>query len=608
MKETRKIPYHESNGSGGAADAEGESGGGPLAWLIGWSLRNRVLVILLMLLAAGWGGWALLTTPVDAIPDLSDAQVIVYTEHRGQSPRIVEDQITYPLTSALVSVPGSKVVRGYSFFGYSLVYVIFEDGTDLYWARSRVLEYLNYAQKRLPPGVTPALGPDGTGVGWVYEYALVSDTRSLQELRTLQDWHLKYALAGVDGVAEVASLGGYVKQYQVNVDPARLQALGIPLTEVEAAIRGGNMEAGGEVVEMGEMEFMVRGLGYLKGVEDIRAIPVRVGRGAPVHVGDLADVAVGPEMRRGLAELDGRGEVVGGIVVMRHGGNALEVIGAVKAKLEELKAGMPADVRIVPTYDRSGLIGRAIGNLRSKLIEEMLIVAAVCALFLLHARSALVAVFTLPTAVLCAFGVMRLQGINANIMSLGGIAIAIGAMVDGAIILVENVHKHLEREQGRPEAERRDRWEVVLAASREVGPAVFWSLLVITASFVPVFALEAQEGRMFRPLAFTKTYAMAAASILAVTVIPVLAGLFIRGRVPPEEGNPVNRLLVRAYRPAVAAVLRAPWAVIAGAAALVAITAVPFSRLGSEFMPPLFEGDLLYMPTTMPGVSVTKAR
>jgi Cu(I)/Ag(I) efflux system membrane protein CusA/SilA len=584
--------------------------GGALGTLIAWSLRNRVLVTLLTVLAVGWGAWSLMATPVDAIPDLSDVQVIVYTEHRGQSPRIVEDQVTYPLTTALVSVPGSKAVRGYSFFGYSLAYVIFQDGTDPYWARSRVLEYLNAAQKRLPPGVTPTLGPDGSGVGWVFEYALVSHERSLQELRSLQDWYLKYELTGVEGVAEVASLGGFVKQYQVNVDPARLEALDIPLSQVEMAIRQGNMDAGGEVVEMGEAEFMVRGLGYLRGVEDIRDLPLRLnpGTGAPVFVGDVADVTVGPEMRRGLAELDGFGEVVGGIVVMRQGQNALEVIEAVKAKLKELSAGLPRDVRIVPVYDRSGLIMRSIGNLRNKLLLEMLIVAAVCALFLLHARSALVAVFTLPAAVLMAFGVMRLQGLNANIMSLGGIAIAIGAMVDGAIILIENVHKHMEREHALPPEDRRDHWEVVLHAAREVGPAVFWSLLVITVSFAPVFTLEAQEGRLFRPLAFTKTYAMASAAILSVTMVPILAGWFIRGRIPSEDRNPVSRALIRLYNPVVVAVLRAPRLVVAGAAVVVAITAVPFSRLGSEFMPPLFEGDLLYMPTTLPGVSVAKAR
>lgn len=610
MKEAEQKPNPPAGREAAAAGAGDPPSGGALGTLIAWSLRNRVLVTLLTVLAVGWGAWSLLSTPVDAIPDLSDVQVIVYTEHRGQSPRIVEDQVTYPLTTALVSVPGSKAVRGYSFFGYSLAYVIFDDGTDPYWARSRVLEYLNAAQKRLPPGVTPALGPDGSGVGWVFEYALVSHERSLQELRSLQDWYLKYGLTGVEGVAEVASLGGFVKQYQVNVDPARLEALDIPLADVEAAIRQGNMDAGGEVVEMGEAEFMVRGLGYLRGVEDIRNLPLRLnpGTGAPVFVGDVADVTVGPEMRRGIAELDGFGEVVGGIVVMRQGRNALEVIEAVKEKLEELSAGLPGDVRIVPVYDRSGLILRAIDNLRSKLVQEMLIVAAVCALFLLHARSALVAAFTLPAAVLAAFAAMRLQGLSANIMSLGGIAIAIGAMVDGAIILIENVHKHMEREHLLPPEARRDHWEVVLGAAREVGPAVFWSLLVITVSFAPVFTLEAQEGRLFRPLAFTKTYAMAAAAALSVTMVPILAGWFIRGRIPPEERNPVSRALIRLYRPAVRAVLRAPRLVAAGAFLIVAATAVPFSRLGSEFMPPLFEGDLLYMPTTLPGVSVAKAR
>jgi Cu(I)/Ag(I) efflux system membrane protein CusA/SilA len=578
--------------------------------VIAWSLRNRVLVILLTVLALGLGAIALSRTPIDALPDLSDAQVIVYTEHPGQSPRIVEDQVTYPLTSSLVSVPGSKAVRGYSFFGYSLVYVIFEDGTDLYWARSRVLEYLNYAQKRLPAGVTPALGPDGTGVGWVYEYALVSETRSLQELRSLQDWYLRFELAGVDGVSEVAAVGGFVKEYQVNVDPARLQAYDIPLREVEDAIRRGNGDAGGQVVEMGETEYMVRGLGYLKGVEDIKRIPLRAGKatGATVTLRDVADVTVGPEMRRGVAELDGKGEVVGGVVVMRSGENAPAVIERVKKKLEQLKAGLPEDVRIVPTYDRSALIDRAVGNLRWKLIEEMLIVAAVCALFLMHLRSALVAVFTLPTAVLAAFGVMKWQGISANIMSLGGIAIAIGAMVDGAIILIENAHRHLERESAKPEGERLPHAEAILAAAREVGPALFWSLLVITVSFIPVFTLEAQEGRLFRPLAFTKTYAMAASAILAVTLVPVLMSFFIRGKMPAEGRNPVNRILVAAYRPVVRAVLRAPAAVILIAAAAVALTWIPFRKLGSEFMPPLFEGDLLYMPTTLPGVSVTKAR
>jgi Cu(I)/Ag(I) efflux system membrane protein CusA/SilA len=594
--------------SGGIRDGQ-RAEGGALEGIIAWSLRNPVIVILFTLLGLGWGAWSLYHTPVDALPDLSDAQVIVYTEYAGQSPRIVEDQVTYPLTSSLVSVPGSKAVRGYSFFGYSLVYVIFDDGTDLYWARSRVLEYLNYSQKRLPQGVTPALGPDGTGVGWVYEYALVSERRSLQELRSIQDWYLKFELAGVEGVSEVAAVGGYVKEYQVNVDPAKLQAYNIPLHEVESAIRRGNSNVGGQVVEMGEAEFMVRGIGYLTGVEDIKSIPLRAGAsGAAVTLRDVADVAVGPEMRRGVAELDGEGEVVGGIVIMRSGGNAPEVIAGVKKKLEQLQAGLPADVRIVPTYDRSALIGRAVDNLRGKLIEEMLIVAAVCAIFLLNVRSALVAVFTLPTAILIAFGIMRLQGLSANIMSLGGIAIAVGAMVDGAIILIENAHKHLEREAALPETQRRGRAEVILAAAREVGPALFWSLLVITVSFAPVFTLEAQEGRLFRPLAFTKTYAMAVSALLAITIIPVLMSLFIRGKIPPEDRNPINRFLIAIYRPLVRAVLRAPGTVILIAVAVVAVTWIPFRKLGSEFMPPLFEGDLLYMPTTLPGISVTKAK
>ncbi len=578
--------------------------------LIQWSIKNRVLVILLALLAVCAGMWALVTTPVDAIPDLSDVQVIVYTEYQGQSPRIVEDQVTYPLTTALLSVPGASVVRGYSFFGYSLVYVIFKDGTDIYWARSRVLEYLNFAQKRLPAGIVPTLGPDATGVGWVYEYALTSDKRSLQELRSLQDWYLKYGLSSVEGVAEVASVGGFVKQYQVTVSPARLQSYGISAHDVEMAIKNANSDVGGEVIEMAEMEFMVRGLGYIKSIDDIRAIPVRTDlqRGAAVRIGDIADVAIGPEMRRGLADLDGTGEVAGGIIVMRYGENAQKVIKAVEKKLAVLKAGLPPDVKIVPTYNRSSLIERAVSNLRDKLFEEMLIVAFVCILFLFHARSALVAVFTLPTAILMAFFVMRLQGLNANIMSLGGIAIAIGAMVDGAIIMIENAHKHIEAEQAKPPADRRPHWQLVTEASQEVGPALFWSLLVITVSFVPIFTLGAQEGRLFRPLAFTKTYSMAAAAILAVTIIPVLMGYFARGRIRPERANPINRFLMAAYSPAVAFVMRRPKTVIVSAIALVAVTVVPFSRLGSEFMPPLYEGDLLYMPTTLPGVSVSKAK
>jgi Cu(I)/Ag(I) efflux system membrane protein CusA/SilA len=574
------------------------------------SVRNRFLVLLVTAFLAGWGAYALIKTPVDAIPDLSDVQVIVYTEYPGQSPRIVEDQVTYPLTTAMVSVPGSKVVRGYSFFGYSLVYVIFEDGTDMYWARSRVLEYLNYAQKRLPSGIVPALGPDATGVGWVFEYTVTSDRRSLQELRSYQDWYIRYGLASVPGVAEVASIGGFVKEYQVAVDPAKLLAYGVPIEMVESAIRRSNRDVGGEVIELSEKEFMVRGLGYIKSVADLAAVPVMVNAktGTPVYLRDVADVALGPLMRRGLTEANGEGEVVTGIVVMRYGENALRVIEGVKRKLEELRQGLPEDVKLTPAYDRSGLIGRAIETLRSKLIEESVIVALVSVVFLLHARSALVAIFTLPTAILIAFGVMRMQGVNANIMSLGGIAIAIGAMVDAAIIMIENTHKHLEREAAKPPGERREHWQVILDASKEVGPSLFYSLLVITVSFIPVFTLEAQEGRLFRPLALTKTYAMAAAAVLSLTAVPILMGYWIRGRILPEERNPVNRLLIRAYHPVAAFVLAHSRSVILAAAALVAVTAVPFLKLGSEFMPPLYEGDLLYMPTTLPGISIRKAR
>jgi Cu(I)/Ag(I) efflux system membrane protein CusA/SilA len=532
---------------------------------------------------------------VDAIPDLSDVQVIVYTEYQEQSPRIVEDQVTYPLTTALLSVPGSRVVRGYSFFGYSLVYVIFRDGTDIYWARSRVLEYLNYAQKRLPQGILPTLGPDATGVGWVYEYALTSPKRSLQELRSYQDWYLKYGLSAVEGVAEVASIGGFVKQYQVTVDPSRLQAYNIPIGDVEMAIKNANADVGGEVIEMAEMEFMIRGLGYIKSMEDNKNIPLRtgIGNGAVVRIGDIADVSIGPEMRRGLADLDGTGEVAGGIIVMRFGENAQRVISAVEKKLEVLKAGLPPDVQIVPVYDRSNLIQRAVANLRDKLFEEILIVAFVCILFLFHARSAMVAVFTLPTAILMSFLVMRLQGLNANIMSLGGIAIAIGAMVDASIIMIENAHKHIEAENAKPPDRRLPHWQVISQASKEVGPPLFWSLLVITVSFIPIFTIEQQEGRLFKPLAFTKTYSMAAAAILAVTIVPVLMGYFVRGRIRPEHANPINRFLIRVYHPVVSFVMKHPRSFILAAIALVAITVIPFGRLGSEFMPPLYEGDLL---------------
>jgi Cu(I)/Ag(I) efflux system membrane protein CusA/SilA len=575
-----------------------------------WSVRNRFLVILAVLFSIGWGVYAMLRTPIDAIPDLSDAQVIVYTEFPGQSPRIVEDQVTYPLTTAMVSVPGSKIVRGYSFFGYSLVYVIFEDGVDLYWARSRVLEYLNYAQKRMPSGVVPTLGPDATGVGWVFEYTLSSDRRSLQELRSLQDWFIKYELSAVEGVAEVASIGGFVKQYQVTVDPVRLLGYNIPLSMVEMAIMNSNRDVGGEVIEMGEMEFMVRGPGYIRSIRDLETIPIMVDKmgTAPVYLKDIADITVGPLMRRGLAESNGEGEVVGGIVVMRYGKNALEVIERVKRRLDTVKQGLPPDVTITTVYDRSGLIQRAIRTLTEKLVEEMLIVGLVCVVFLMHARSALVAIFTLPTAILIAFIIMNAQGINANIMSLGGIAIAIGAMVDAAVIMIENAHKHFEHENEKPPDERRDRWTVIVDASREVGPALFYSLLVITVSFIPVFTLEAQEGRLFKPLAFTKTYSMAAAAALSITIVPILMGYWIRGRILPERRNPVNRFLIALYGPVVDFVLRRSRLVLIGALALLGLTYIPLSRLGSEFMPPLYEGDLLYMPTTMPGMSITRAR
>lgn len=574
------------------------------------SIRNKFMVILAVLFLIGWGTYSMLSIPIDAIPDLSDVQVIIYTEYPGQSPRIVEDQVTYPLTTAMVSVPGSKVVRGYSFFGYSLVYVIFEDGTDLYWARSRVLEYLNYAQKRLPPRVVPTLGPDATGVGWVFMYTLSSDQRSLQELRSYQDWYLKYELTAVEGVAEVASIGGFVKQYQVTVDPTKLLAYNIPLMMVENAIKNSNNDVGGEVIEMSEMEFMVRGLGYIKSIEDVKNIPVMVDKksGTPVYVKDIADVTLGPLMRRGLSESNGEGEVVGGIIVMRYGQNALEVIENVKKKLEVLKQGLPEDVKIEIAYDRSSLIERAIDTLKEKLIEEIIIVAIVCVIFLLHARSSLVAILTLPTAILISFIVMKMQGINANIMSLGGIAIAIGAMVDAAIIMIENAHKHIEHEALKPPEERRNHWQVILDASKEVGPALFYSLLVITVSFIPVFTLEAQEGRLFKPLAYTKTYSMAAAAALSITIVPILMGYWIRGKILPEERNPINRFLIKVYHPVCDFVLKYNKWVIATVLVLLAATYIPFSRLGSEFMPPLYEGDLLYMPTTLPGMSITKAR
>ena len=569
------------------------------------SIRNKFLVVLAMVFLAAWGIWAMARIPLDAIPDLSDVQVIVMTEVPGQGPRIVEDQVTYPLTTAMLAVPKAKVVRGYSFFGLSFVYVIFEDGTDIYWARSRVLEYLNYVSKRLPAGVTPTLGPDATGVGWVYEYVLVDRTgkHDLSQLRSIQDWFLRYELTAVDGVSEVASIGGFVKQYQVVVHPDRLAAYGIPIQKVRMAVQRSNNDVGGRLVEMAETEFMVRGLGYIKSLEDLKDIPLASDGGTPVFLRDVADVRLGPELRRGIADLNGEGDVAGGVIVMRFGENALKTIAKVKEKLESLQEGLPEGVEIVPVYDRSGLIERAIATLREKLLEESAVVAVVCILFLLHFRSAFVAILTLPLAVLIAFIVMYYQGLNANIMSLGGIAIAIGAMVDAAIIMIENMHKHMEHDGG-----KRGHWELVLEASKEVGPTLFYSLLVITVSFLPVFTLEAQEGRLFKPLAFTKTYSMAAAALLSVTIVPIWMGYFIRGRILPEERNPVNRFLIRLYHPALDWALKFKKTVLVGALLVVLSLAWPVLKIGSEFMPPLYEGDLLYMPTTFPGISVTKAK
>jgi copper/silver efflux system protein len=584
-----------------------------IAALIRWSLANRFLVLLATLLLTAWGMWAVVRAPLDALPDLSDVQVIIRTPYPGQAPRIVEDQITYPLTTTMMSVPGAKTVRGYSFFGDSFVYVLFEDGTDLYWARSRVLEYLNQVQSRLPRNVQPSLGPDATGVGWIYEYAIVdrSGRHDLSQLRALQDWFLKYELKSVPNVAEVATLGGAVRQYQVVLLPDRLRAYSITHRDVIEAIRGANQEAGGSVLELGEAEYVVRATGYLRGLDDFRKIPLRTGAsGIAVRLGDVAHLQIGPELRRGIAELDGEGEVTGGIIVMRSGKNALETIRAVKRKLEQLKPGLPAGVEIVATYDRSGLIERSVANLTGKLIEEFIVVGLVCFAFLFHLRSALVAIVSLPLGILTAFIVMHYQGVNANIMSLGGIAIAIGAMVDAAIVMIENVHKRMEhwRDQ-HPDREptSAEHWALVGEASMQVGPALFFSLLIITLSFIPIFTLEAQEGRLFAPLAYTKTYAMAASAGLAVTLVPVLMGYFIRGRIPPEDKNPLNRWLVRGYRPALERVLLQPWTTIAVALVLLAITAFPILQLGGEFMPPLDEGDVLHMPSALPGLSAGKA-
>ncbi|RRJ82650.1 efflux RND transporter permease subunit [Aestuariirhabdus litorea] len=581
--------------------------------VINGSLRNRFLVLIATALLIAAGIWAVKKTPLDAIPDLSDVQVIVFTEFPGQAPQVVEDQVTYPLTTAMLGVPYAKVVRGYSFFGYSFVYIIFEDGTDMYWARSRVLEQLNYAASRLPDTVQPVLGPDATGVGWVYEYALVdrSGRHDLSELRSIQDWYLRYQLQTVPGVSEVASIGGHIKQYQVEVDPHLMARYKVPLSRVKAAIKRSNNDVGGRLVEMAETEYMVRGLGYIRTLSDLEEIPLgSTPEGTPLRLKDIAHVQLGPELRRGVAELDGEGETVGGIIVMRYGENAQATIKAVKEKLEQLKPGLPEGVEIIPVYDRGDLIQRAVDNLSFKLIEESIVVSIVCILFLLHVRSALVAIITLPIGILMAFMVMQWQGINANIMSLGGIAIAIGAMVDGAIVMIENAHKHLEQAHDRLQRELTDneRWMTIADSAREVGPALFFSLLIITVSFLPVFTLQAQEGRMFGPLAFTKTYAMAAAAILSVTLIPVLMGYLIRGKILPESRNPVNRVLHWLHAPLLGAAIRWRWITIVLASLVVVVTAYPISKLGTEFMPPLDEGDILYMPTTYPGVSITKVK
>lgn len=575
--------------------------------IIRWSVSNRFFVLLATFLLVGAGLYSVNKTPIDALPDLSDVQVIIKTSYPGQAPQVVEDQVTYPMTTAMLSVPGAVTVRGYSFFGDSYVYVIFDEDTDLYWARSRVLEYLSQVAPNLPADAKPQLGPDATGVGWVYLYALTDKTgqHDLSQLRSIQDWFLKFELQTVPGVSEVSALGGMVKQYQVRVDPDKLRAFGIPLSHIQMAIKQGNQEIGASVVEMAEAEYMVRATGYIKSVDDLENIPLGVNEnGTPLLLKDVADIGTGPQMRRGIAELNGEGETVGGIVVMRFGENAQQVIESVKEKLEQLKKGLPEGVEIVPVYDRSALIERAVDNLAYKLLEEFGVVALVCIIFLFHVRSSLVAIVSLPVGILTAFIIMHLQGLNANIMSLGGIAIAIGAMIDGAIVMIENMHKHMEKTPLTNE----NRWQIVTESASEVGPALFFSLLIITVSFVPVFTLEAQEGRMFAPLAFTKTYAMAASAALAITLVPVLMGYFIRGKVISEHKNPVNRFLTFIYMPALKTVLRFPKMTLVGAFAVLAIGIYPLDKIGSEFIPPLDEGDLMYMPTTYPGISIGQAR
>ncbi|MEL7328070.1 MAG: efflux RND transporter permease subunit [Pseudomonadota bacterium] len=575
--------------------------------IIRWSIGNRFFVILATLILIGGGLFSIKNTPVDALPDLSDVQVIIKTNYPGQAPQVVQDQVTYPLTTAMLSVPGAVTVRGYSFFGDSFVYVIFDEDTDLYWARSRVLEYLSQVAPSLPASARPQLGPDATGVGWVYLYSLVDKTGNLDisQLRSIQDWFLKYELQTVPGVSEVAAVGGMVKQYQIQVDPDKLRAYGIPLSHIQMALKRGNQETGASVVEMAEAEYMVTATGYIKSISDIELIPLGVNaQGTPLTIGDVAEVNLGPQMRRGIAELNGEGEVVGGVVVMRFGENAQKTIDGVKAKLEELKKGLPEGVEIVTVYDRSGLIGEAVENLWSKLLEELAVVAIVCVAFLFHLRSSIVAVVTLPIGILASFIIMHMQGINANIMSLGGIAIAIGAMTDGAIVMIENMHKHMEKTPLTDE----NRWQIVSKAASEVGPALFFSLLIITVSFLPVFILEAQEGRMFSPLAYTKTYAMAASAGLAITLVPVLMGYFIRGKIVSEKKNPLNRLLIAIYMPVLKQVMKFPKSTIVAAILVTIVGFWPVDKIGSEFIPPLDEGDLMYMPTTYPGISIGKAR
>ena len=575
--------------------------------IIRWSLNNRVLVLLMTGILVLGGLQAIITTPIDALPDLSDVQVIIKTNYPGQAPQVVEDQVTYPLTTAMLAVPGAVTVRGYSFFGDSFVYIIFEDGTDLYWARSRVLEYLNQVAGDLPPAARPALGPDATGVGWVYEYALVDRTgnNDLSQLRSIQDWFLKFELQTVPGVAEVATIGGMVQQYQVVIDPDALQAYNFSLAQVRSAIKRGNQEAGGSVVEMGEAEYMVRATGYLTSIADLQKIPLGMNdKGTPVRLEDIADIRKGPQLRRGIAELNGEGEVVGGVVVMRFGENAQTTIAGVKKRLAELQDSLPEGVEVVETYNRSALIDRSVETLKMKLVEEFLVVVLVCILFLFHFRSSLVVILSLPVGIIIAFLIMRFQGLNANIMSLGGIAIAIGAMVDAAIVMIETVHKKMEHADYDP----KNHWAVVAEAATEVGPPLFFSLVIITLSFLPVFTLQAQEGRMFAPLAFTKTYSMAGAAILSITLVPVLMGYFIRGKVTPEHKNPLNRLMIWLYRPLINAVTHRPLLVLMASAALVVVGMWPATQLGSEFMPDLNEGDIMYMPTTFPGISIGKAQ